>query len=269
MASGDAVFDGSIPQQYERLLVPLMFAEPARHLARAVLAGRPTDVLETAAGTGILTRALVAAPGIAVTATDLSQPMLDTAREQCDSAAVAWRAADALDLPFPAASFDAVACQFGVMFFPDKPRGYAEARRVLRPGGAFHFNVWDRLEENPAVRLVDDTVNAAAGDVPIDFVRRIPYGYHDPERIRTDLAASGFAEVEIETLAGTSLATAEQWAAAICQATPLRRALEAHPNLDVAAATALATEALRREYGSSHFVVPISWLQVAARPVSG
>jgi len=137
MAVTDSAFVGSIPEIYERLLAPMIFAEPARHTAAAVMANRPTAVLETAAGTGVLTRALVESGAANVTATDLNQPMIDLAKSLCRSPTVRWQVADALDLPLPDRSFDVVVCQFGVMFFPDRPRGYAEARRVLRPGGAY------------------------------------------------------------------------------------------------------------------------------------
>src|SRR5690349_4854553 len=146
--AGDTAFTGSVPELYERLLVPMIFAEPARALAAAVAGAAPSDVLETAAGTGALTRELERAGDMNIVATDLNAAMVQKAESLGFGARVRWQVADALDLPFPEDSFDAVACQFGVMFFPDKVHGYAEARRVLRPGGLFAFNVWDRIETN-------------------------------------------------------------------------------------------------------------------------
>jgi ubiquinone/menaquinone biosynthesis C-methylase UbiE len=140
MTSLDKQFTGSIPQMYQRFLVPLIFEPYARDLAERVAAVGPATVLETAAGTGVLTRALAARlPAQAqIVATDLNQPMLDLATLITPAdARLTWRQADALALPFADQSFDVVACQFGVMFFPDRIRGYKEAFRVLKPGGRF------------------------------------------------------------------------------------------------------------------------------------
>lgn len=264
MGHGDSAFVGRIPETYEQLLVPLVFAEPARHLAAAVLEHAPRDILETAAGTGVLTRALVAGGAPAITATDLNEPMLTTAQELCPSPVVRWEVADALALPVPDASYDAVACQFGVMFFPDKVRGYAEARRVLRPGGTFHFTAWDRIEANPAWCVVSDALNAASRDAPLLFLRRVPYAYFDPGVIGRHLEQAGFEETSVERMTGTSVSDAATTASAICQGTPLRAEIEAHPVLDVERATEIAAEALAREYGDGTFESRISWYQASA-----
>ena len=142
MATTDKLFAGSIPELYERFLVPLIFEHYARDLAIRVADTAPKDVLETAAGTGVLTRAMAARlpAAVRIVATDLNQPMLDqAARRQAGDPRIEWRQADALALPFPAASFGVVVCQFGAMFFPDKVAGYKEARRVLRSGGHLIF----------------------------------------------------------------------------------------------------------------------------------
>jgi SAM-dependent methyltransferase len=264
MESGDAAFVGAIPAIYERLLVPMIFAEPARHLAAAVLATDPDDILETAAGTGALTRELVRQGDASVTATDLNEPMLRSATELCGSSRMRWLVADALDLPLPDGTFDVVACQFGVMFFPDKPRGYAEALRVLRPSGTFLFNAWDRLEANPAWRVVNDALNEVA-EVPIEFLRRVPYSYSDPDVIRLHLQTAGFDMITIDYIEGTSRSTADEMAMAVCQGTPLSMELARHPDLGIERATAVAADALRRQYGEGSITAPISWLQVSAR----
>ena len=262
--TGDAGFVGSIPDIYERLLVPLIFAEPAARLADAVAAARPADVLETAAGTGVLTRALTSRlPDASILATDLNQGMLDQARLRGDGPSVRWQQADALDLDVPDASYDAVACQFGVMFFPDKVAGYAEAYRALRPGGLFAFNVWDSLEHNEIPAVIRDAFAAAVSDPP-DFFARTPYGHADQGRLLADLEAADFA-AEIEVLGGVNRGNAAEVAVAFCQGTPISAEIARHPDLDLDSATALAAEALEKHFGTE-VVGASSWLQVLARP---
>src|SRR5450432_665365 len=146
----DTAFAGSIPKLYETLLVPLIFEPYAADLARRLASRTLSRVLEIAAGTGVVTRHLASSlpEHAAIVATDLNQPMLDMASGIGASRPVEWRRADAMQLPFGDGEFDAVVCQFGVMFFPDKPKAFSEARRVLAPGGTLLFNVWDRIEEN-------------------------------------------------------------------------------------------------------------------------
>ena len=158
---------------------------------------KPGRVLETAAGTGILTRALarLLPDTTEIVATDLNQPMLDFAAAQPGATRVTWRSADALSLPFFDRSFDVVVCQFGAMFFPDKVAAYREAMRVLRPGGSFVFSVWDRIEENEFAAVVTEAVAALFPGDPPSFLARTPHGYHDEARIRGELAAAGFARV--------------------------------------------------------------------------
>jgi SAM-dependent methyltransferase len=185
MTATDKVFAGSIPEVYDKFLVPLIFQCYADDLAARAAKVAPARVLEIAAGTGALTRALAAAlpQGTAIMATDLNQPMLDhaTARQPGD-ARIIWRQADALALPFEDGSFDLVACQFGVMFFPDKVQGYREARRVLKPGGHFVFNVWDGIAHNEFADVVTDALAEIFPDDPPRFLARTPHGYHGNAR---------------------------------------------------------------------------------------
>jgi ubiquinone/menaquinone biosynthesis C-methylase UbiE len=194
MVAADKLFAGSIPEIYDRLFVPLIFETYARDLADRIARAKPRDVLEIAAGTGVLTREIASRlPAHArIIATDLNQPMLDlaTARQSRDSR-IAWRQADALALPFEEQRFDVVACQFGVMFFPDKVQGYSEARRVLRRGGHFIFNVWDRISENEFAQVVTEALAVLFPQDPPRFMARTPHGYHDVDKIREELTAAG------------------------------------------------------------------------------
>src|SRR3954451_2154680 len=202
MAQSDAAFAGSIPVVYDRYLGPLIFAPYGPDLADRVASGAAERVLETAAGTGILTRALAASLPAAseIVATDLNQPMLDFAAATPGVERVQWQRADATALPFPDHSFSAVACQFGAMFFPDRVTGYREALRVLRPDGRFVFSVWDRIEENEFADVVTEAVAALVPNDPTYFLARTAHGYHDVERIGAELAAAGFSRIDIETV---------------------------------------------------------------------
>jgi ubiquinone/menaquinone biosynthesis C-methylase UbiE len=253
MAESDKVFAGSIPELYDRLLVPLIFEPYARDLAERVAQTSPSRVLETAAGTGVVTRALAARlPAHAtITASDLNQPMLDRAANRLRDDRVAWRQADALALPFADQGFDAVACQFGVMFFPDKGRGYAEARRVLKPQGRFFFNVWGPIADNEFADVVTEAVAALFPADPPRFLARTPHGYHDVKQIRADLAAAGFAASTVETVDAVSRAASPRdVAVAFCQGTPLRNDIETRAAARLEEATQAAADALARRYGT-------------------
>jgi ubiquinone/menaquinone biosynthesis C-methylase UbiE len=252
MTSADAAFSGSIPALYDRCLVPLLFAPYAADLAERLALLGPKRILETAAGTGAVTEAILAAlPEAEVVATDLNQAMLDVAAERIPSGRAEFRQADAQALPFPDASFDAVVCQFGVMFFPDRGAGYREALRVLRPGGRFLFNVWDRIEDNPVSDALARAVADTFPDNPPGFLQRTPFGYHDKTRIAEELRAAGFKQVEAETVAKRSLVgSAREAAVGLCHGSPLRAEIEAHGPGSLEKATEAAEAALSRISGS-------------------
>jgi ubiquinone/menaquinone biosynthesis C-methylase UbiE len=256
VAATDKLFAGSIPEIYDRLLVPLIFESYARELAAQVASVEPQDVLETAAGTGVLTRAIAARlPTQArIVATDLNQPMLDrAAQRQADDRRITWRQADALALPFEDQRFDVVACQFGAMFFPDKVQGYREARRVLKRGGHFFFNVWDRISENEFADVVTEALARLFPKDPPRFMARIPHGYHDVKTILEELTAAGFAKISVESVDHKSRASsARHPAIAYCQGTPLRNEIEARDASRLEDATNEAAEALAHRFGRGH-----------------
>jgi len=241
--------------------VPLLFAPYASDLAaRIAAAGVPEGgvVLETAAGTGVLTRALDAAlaAGVRIVATDLNEGMLIVARERragsgAGARDVTFQQADAQRLPFPDAAFDAVVAQFGMMFLPDRRAGYREALRVLRPEGRFVFNVWGRLADNEVSKIVSDVAIAAFPDDPPRFIERTPFGYFDRAVIRADLEAAGFAQITIDDVDATTHASAADVAAGLCQATPLRNEIEARDPARLDAITAEAARALEKRFGAT------------------
>ncbi len=254
--AGDIIFTGSIPKLYEMYLVPLVVQPYAGNLVNRLDAGSVFRVLEIAAGTGVVTRALAATlpESVSIVATDLNEAMLEHAISIGTKRPVEWRQADVMDLPFPDTSFDAVICQFGVMFFPDKVRAFSEVHRVLRPGGQFVFNAWDRIEENEFVDTVTMALASMFPDNPPRFHARVPHGYHDPAAIERDLAAAGFANPpRITTLAARSEARSPRIPAmAYCQGTPLRNEIEERDELLLGDATALAVKALAERFGKGH-----------------
>lgn len=252
-ANVDSAFAGSIPQFYERYLVPLIFEPYADDLASRTARRKPSCVLEIAAGTGVVTRRLATLlpAGVPIVATDLNQPMLDHAASIGTARPVEWCQADAMQLPFANESFDGVVCQFGAMFFRDRSHAYAEARRVLRPGGLFVFNVWDRIEENEFADVVTGAMAALFPEDPPKFLARTPHGYHEPGVIAEDLARAGFAgPPEITTLTERSrAASARIVALAYCQGTPLRREIEARGASRLSEATDIAAAAIEGRFG--------------------
>lgn len=252
MSADDSVFTGAVAKFYETYMVPLIFEPYAAAMVRQVMSPDISDVLEIAAGTGVVTRALAAGldDRVSIVATDLNQAMLDQAAAIGTARPVEWRQADALRLPFADASFDAVLCQFGAMFFPDKAIAFAQARRVLRPGGRFVFSTWDRIAEN---EFADTVTTALASVFPADpprFLVRTPHGYHDPSAITLDLVRAGFTTPpQISTITARSRAESPHVPAiAYCHGTPLRDEIEARGDLDHA--TAAAERALAQRFGT-------------------
>lgn len=252
MSQTDTVFTGSIPALYDRYLRPLLFEPYAEDLAARLTNLRQGRVLEIAAGTGIVTRKLVSTlpQAVKIIATDLNQPMLDFAAAQPGTERATWRQADAMSLPFEDEGFDAVVCQFGVMFFPDKNVAYREAHRVLKPGGRFIFSVWDRLEQNELSQIINDAVAVCFPDDPPGFLARTPHGYHAVDTIRGELTTAGFSSVEIETVRRSSRAASPRDAViGLCQGSPLRNEIEARDPDRLDAATDAAAIAVAARFG--------------------
>jgi SAM-dependent methyltransferase len=271
MSETGHAFSEGIPEVYDRHL-SVLFEPYALDMVKR-LADRPDGpVLETACGTGILTQRLRAglSPGTSVVATDLSESMLAHARARHGRmGGVKWRQADAGALPFPAAMFAAAACQFGLMFIPDKHAAMREARRVLVDGGVLGISVWDSLEYNPHARVVHDTVAGFFPNDPPQFLKNLPYGYHDPGALRDAMEGGGFAQVKVERVTlEVRCQSAESLATGYVKGTPVGAEIrERGGSLDTVVAA--AAEALERLGGDRPFRCPMQAIVATGRARPG
>lgn len=254
MSESDKAFVGSIPEIYDAYLVPLIFEAFASDLAERAAALNPATILETAAGSGVVTRVLASrlSSEAHYTVTDLNQPMLDhAASKQETNPRVLWQQADALNLPFDDESFDVVVCQFGVMFFPDRIAGYAEALRVLKPGGTLLFNVWGHIGSNEFANIAAKVIAAVFPEEPMPFLARTPYSYYEEDLIRQELNQAGFANITYETRKDTSSASSPRHAAiAFCKGTPQRIEIESWNANLLDHVTDRIEEAIESKYGA-------------------
>ena len=268
MAETDTKFVGPVPQVYDALMVPMLFQPYAEDMAARVVERSPNAVLETAAGSGVVPRVLapLLAAGTRYVVTDLNAPMLDQAKARQGPEQIEWAVADALALPFDDATFDVVCCQFGVMFFPDRTKGYAEALRVLKPGAPFIFSVWDSLAENAVPSTVWDAVLARYPVDPPRFFEKVPHGYHDADVIRTDLAMAGFQDVQVEWVSKVShAAKARDAAGALMLGTPFRMEIAARDPQGLSALVDATEAALIAHFGTGPIAAPMRALVVTAR----
>jgi len=270
MPDSDKVFAGSVPENYDRYIVPLIFQPYADDMARRVAARAPQAVLEMAAGTGAVTRAVAAvlAPDATYMVTDLNQPMLDHARSrQGGDPRLSWRHADAQQLPFSDGSFDVACCQFGAMFFPDRVQAYREARRVLKPQGVYLFSIWDGIDHNVFAKDVTDAMAEFFPDDPPRFLARTPHGHGDTALIRREVLEAGFSNVTIETRREQSRAlSARIVAMSYCQGTPLRGEIEARRADALDEATACAEKAIIARHGAGEISAKIQAHVIEATP---
>lgn len=275
-SAADARFVDSVPDIYDRHLGPLLFAQYARDLATRLTAGeRPMrKVLEIAAGTGILTEQLarqLPPQETAIVATDLNPPMLAVARrrlgDDASASRIEWREADATTLPFPDQSFDAVVCQFGVMFFPDKPQAASETLRVLVPGGVWLFNVWGSLRENPIPRIAHETITSYFRDDPPQFYQ-VPFCMHEEQATRELLADAGFSDVSVVPVRFTAEApSAHHAAVGLVRGNPVLAAIEERGTVGADEIIEAVAAALARELGDKPMRAPMLAYVVSGRGV--
>jgi len=252
MAESHSAFIGEIPLNYEKFLGPLIFNEYATDLANRISVPKGGLLLEIAAGTGMATRQLrdSISQDVRIVATDLNEDMLNVAKGKFeDSENIEFQIANALDLPFDDATFEAVACQFSVMFFPDKLLSLQEAARVLKPGGKFHFNIWDSFKHNHLIQTVNKIVAEYLPENPPDFYN-VPYGYYEIDVIKNLLFEAGFADIEISVLPRISATEeARDVAMGYILGTPVRLQIEQYAPESLLKIVDAVEHAVGREFG--------------------
>ena len=268
MSDNSTSFSGDIPSNYDRDLGPIIFAGYAADMAARVASSAPQAVLETAAGSGIVTRALRDAlpAGAHLTATDLNPDMLAVARTKFrPHEQVNFRQADATVLPFPDASFDTVICQFGIMFFPDKDQGYREARRVLTQGGRLLFSVWDAHRHNAFGRIAHETICSFFTENPPSFYA-VPFGYNLIDPIKESLLTAGFEKIVVSVVQQKRpVVDFSAFANGIVFGNPVVGQIRDRGGVEPAEVQNAITTVMRREFGPEPTTISIQAIIFEAR----
>jgi ubiquinone/menaquinone biosynthesis C-methylase UbiE len=253
-------FVGTIPDFYDTGLGPNIFHDYADDLAARAGAHGARHVLELAAGTGILSRRLrdVLSPDARLVVTDLNQPMLDLASRKFSSAEnVEFSEADAMNLSFSDDEFDMIVCQFGVMFFPDKPASYREAARVLKPNGHYIFNTWGPMSANPYSQISHEVVAQFFPGNPPGFYEA-PFSYGDPVDVKRDLNAAGWQDVHHETIDfDKEILDPEAFANAMIHGTPMVDEIRQRGGVDPQDVVDLILEQYYDRFGTGPAIMPL------------
>jgi ubiquinone/menaquinone biosynthesis C-methylase UbiE len=265
--SGNAAFTGSIPENYDQGLGPMIFVDYAKDMARRAAALDPARVLEIAAGTGIVTRQLRdhLPSATDLIATDLNPPMLEIARKKFrDSEKVEFQPADAMALPFPDESFDLVVCQFGVMFYPDKEKSYREVFRVLKPDGHYLLSVWDSHRYNPFGRIAQAAAERFFPTDPPEFYR-VPFSCHEIDPVKESLVEAGFSNIGVAVVSlEKEIPKAAVFARAMVFGNPLADQVRARGGEPEKLVDTILHD-LHREFGADPGHMPLQAIMFSAR----
>jgi ubiquinone/menaquinone biosynthesis C-methylase UbiE len=185
-------FVGSVPENYERYLVPSIFGPWASDLVEVAGPQQGERVVDIACGTGIVARTAAQRVGSdgRVVGLDLSVPMLEAARaaSAAQGALIEWREGSAVKLPLADAAFDVVFCQQGLQFFPDRPTALREMHRVLKPGGRLALSVWRRIEHSPGFAVLAEALTHHINPEAGALMTSGPFGLSNPNQLRALVA---------------------------------------------------------------------------------
>ena len=265
--SSVTAFAGSVPQNYETYLGPLFFEPYALDLVERIQNTGLENILEIACGTGRVTKHLASklSPTTALIATDLNKDMLRVAESIVTSKNIKWQVADAHELPFEGDTFDLVICQYGVMFFQDKPKALREINRVLKPGGNFIFNTWNELQYNALSQMAQTVLEEVYPNDPPRFLEKGPYSFYNQEPIKALLTEAGFSNISIELVAKTGLAaTPEDAVNGILDGTP-NFGYIAERDIPPSIAKEKLKTLLTYHYGSKNLQLPMQAFVVEAK----
>ncbi len=186
---------------YEEFFVPALFGAWAAPLCDRACLRQGKGVLDVACGTGVLARGAEkrVGPTGSVAGLDPSPGMLAVACRRAPL--IEWHAGTAERLPFEDRSFDAVLCQFGLMFFEDRARGLREMWRVLRPGGRLVVAVWDRIEHAPGYAALASLLHHLFG-AEAERALHAPFGLGDAEKLLSLFEAAEIPQAKRETRQG-------------------------------------------------------------------
>lgn len=260
MPESSASFTGDIPSHYDSGLGPVIFYNYADDMAARCHDHAPQNVLELAAGTGIVSQRLRRRlpPGCKLTVTDLNEPMLEVAKAKLsDTTNVAFQSADAMALPFADGSFDLIACQFGVMFFPDKSAAFHEAARVLKPGGHYLFSSWAPMARNPFAEIADTVAAQFFPNDPPGFYK-VPFHYGDPATVKADLSGEEWSETGHETVPlNKTIEDPEKFAEALVYGNPMIDEIRSRGGVDPDEVASAILDEMRDRFGPPPLRMPL------------
>lgn len=187
---------GTPAEIYERHMVPAIFSRWAPDLLQAARVQTGERVLDVACGTGAVTRLLAERVGLTgnVVSLDINPGMLAVARRTVLGPNIEWLESSALDMPLPDATFDAVVCQQGLQFFPDRPAALSEMRRVLKPGGRLALACWRSIEHTPGYLALEQALARRIGP---EKAALPPFSFGDAAALRGIVVGARFREVNL------------------------------------------------------------------------
>ena len=253
-------FSGSIPHHYEQYLGPMFFEPYAIEVSKRIDPSSVHIVLEIASGTGRVTRHLrERIPGTSkLIASDISQDMLSVAKEKLRNLDIDWQIIDAQQLPFNDNSIDLVVCCFGYMFVPDKPKAFAEAYRVLKPGGMLLFTTWNKLELNAASYTYRTAAKKYLQD-PLSESYNLPFSMNDERAISSILQNAGFSKITIESVNKVSISqTAKEAANGLAQGGSIYNEIMKRNPAWIEEIKSIVEKKLAENFGAAPMIAPMS-----------